>query len=67
MASDSWNAWAVPEKLPRIVAGSRISASAALIASTAWPSATPTGRLNERVTEGNCPEWLTLRGAVEVW
>src|SRR3954470_12696621 len=66
LASDSWKAWAVPAKLPRIVAGRLIRVSASLIASTAWPRATPGGRLKEIVTDGNWPEWLTVRGAVEV-
>jgi hypothetical protein len=66
LASDSWKACAVPAKLPRMVAGSRISVSASWIASTACPSATPAGRLKEMVTDGNWPEWLMLRGAVEV-
>jgi hypothetical protein len=37
-----------------------------LIASTASPRATPGGRLNEIVTDGNWPEWLMLRGAVDI-
>ena len=41
------------------VAGTRSSRSIAWIASTAWPSATPGARLNDSVTAGNWPWWLT--------
>ncbi len=55
LASDDWKAWAVPWKLPRMPAGSRMSASARLTASMAVPSATPSGRLKEIVTDGELP------------
>ena len=45
----------MPWKLPSSDSGLPICVSAALIASTAWPSATPCGRLNDSVTAGN---WL---------
>ena len=45
------------------VCSSRI---AALMASTAWPSATPWARLNEIVTAGNWLWWLIDSGAVLV-
>ena len=53
--SDAWKAWAVPWKLPWMLPGTRIPASARSMAVTASPSATPVGRLNEKVTDGNCP------------
>ena len=39
---------------------------ASSIFSTASPRAPPGGRLNETVTEGNWPEWLTAKGPVLV-
>ena len=51
--SESWNACAVPWNVPRMPAGSLISASACEIASTASPRAIPGARLNEIVTDGN--------------
>ena len=41
--------------MPATVIGTPICRIAALIASTAWPSAAPGARLNEIVTAGN---WL---------
>ncbi len=37
---------------------------AASMASMAWPSDTPGARLNDSVTHGNCPWWLTDSGSV---
>ena len=51
---ESWNALAVPWKLPRIVDGTPIRASALSIAIVAWPSDVPSGRLNEIVVATNC-------------
>ncbi len=65
LLSESWNALAVPWKLARIAAGKWIFSLACSIRVTASPSALPSGRLNESVTAGNCPWWLTLSGAVE--
>jgi hypothetical protein len=44
-----------------MVAG-KVSRAKLLIVSTASPSATPSRRLNDIVTEGSCPEWFTERG-----
>ena len=60
--SDSWNTCAVPWKLVVICAGRLESRSICWIASTAWPSAVPGARLNEIVTEGCWPWWLTRSG-----
>ena len=38
------------------------SAAAAVMASTASPSATPARRLNVKVTDGNCDWWVTWSG-----
>ena len=54
LASASRNTCAVPEKLPRTVAGIPSSAVFASTASTASPSDTPGARLNDTVAEGNC-------------
>src|SRR5438552_18458003 len=59
--SESWNACAVPWKLVVTVEGS-VAAANAWIADTASPNATPGLRLNEIVTDGNWPVWLTLSG-----
>ena len=58
LVSDDWNACALPWKLVGSEAGLPISCSTCWIASTASPSATPGGRLNEIVTDGNWPWWL---------
>ena len=60
--SESWNTCAVPWKPVVIVAGSRSSRSSFWIASTAWPSEKPGARLNEIVTAGCWPWWLTCSG-----
>ena len=62
MDSDDWNACAVPWKVPCTVIGTPICRTAALIASTAWPSAAPCARLNEIVTAGNWLWWLIDSG-----
>src|SRR5262252_657833 len=62
-ASAAWKTCAVPLKLARTDKGSPISRSATRIAVTAWPSAASGARLNESVTEGNCPWWLMASGA----
>jgi len=51
----------VPENCVVTPAGRSRSASACT-SSVAAPSATPGFRLNDRVTEGICPEWLTATG-----
>ena len=62
---ESWNACAVPWKLVAIVAGSSARAAASTCA-TASPSATPGRRLNESVTDGSWPVWLTDSGPTPV-
>src|SRR5262249_22613789 len=62
LASDAWNAWAVPWKLARCDGGGPMSRSVARMARTAWPSDTPGARLNDSVTAENCPWWLMARG-----
>src|SRR5690348_18020633 len=49
-------------KEPSSVIGVFSSACMSLIRSTASPSATPGARLNESVTAGNWPWWLTVSG-----
>ena len=58
---ESWNACAVPWKLPDTVPGS-VSRAASCTRATASPSATPGRRLNDSVTDGSCPVWLTDSG-----
>src|SRR5204862_7831038 len=55
LASEAWKACAVPWKLARMLAGRPISRSAASMAVTASPRATPGARLKERVTAGELP------------
>ena len=64
MASEAWKAWAVPVKLPWMVAGRPISCWALSMAVDGVAQRTPGGRLNEIVTEGNWPWWLTDSGGV---
>src|ERR1700722_18751570 len=52
--SEDWKACAAPWKLIPKLAGSSISLSAELIASTAPPREAPGARLNEIVVTGNC-------------
>ncbi len=61
LLSDAWKAWAAPAKLPCTLCGRPRSCIAALIATTASPSATPGARLNDSVTDGNWPWWFTAR------
>ena len=42
----------------------RSSRAACWMIWVAWPSETPGARLNEIVTHGNCPWWLTERGVL---
>ena len=60
--SDAWNAWAVPWKDALMVAGTCISCIAFSITSMPSDSDSPARRSNERVTDGSCPRWLTLKG-----
>ena len=60
---EAWNACAVPWKLVVIVAGSQVSRRRVSTPSTASPSGTPGLRLNEIVTDGSWPEWLTRQRA----
>ena len=56
-----WNTCAVPEKPVEMPAGS-VRAASCDTATDACPSATPGRRLNDIVTDGTCPEWLTAVG-----
>ncbi len=58
---DSWNFCAVPWKLPCIVAGMPLCATAFSTAAAASESGTLGERLNEIVMAGNKPWWLTLK------
>jgi len=49
-----------------MLAGSSTSRSTSWIARVAWPRDTPGARLNEIVTAGNWPWWLTDSGAAPV-
>ncbi len=62
--SEAWKASAAPWKLVTVEAGMPISASAALMASTALPSEAPLARLKDTVAAGNWPMWFTTSGAV---
>src|SRR5580692_10886838 len=62
LASDDWNAWAVPWKLASMLAGMPRSWVTLLISSTAAPRDAPGARLNERVTTGNWLWWLMVIG-----
>ncbi len=55
VCSEFWNACALPWKLPLIVMGSRSCRMASSISFTAGPSDAPGRKLNETVTDGNCP------------
>src|ERR1700740_777800 len=61
LASDAWNACALPWKLPIKVAGAPSRDSAFWIAVVAWPSAAPDARLKDRVTDGYMLWWLIDR------
>ena len=58
---EDWNAWAVPWKVAAMVAGNVARASFST-SSVAGPRDTPGARLNESVTDGTWPEWLTVIG-----
>src|SRR3989454_5272076 len=61
-----WNAWAVPPNEVVTLEGSTWRATRCTSA-TAVPSDTFGWRSNEIVTDGSCPEWLTVSGpTVEV-
>ena len=64
MASEAWKAWAVPWKLAVTAAGMLTSRSAAWMFCTASLRAMPGARLNDSVTDGKNPWWLTARGVV---
>ncbi|KAG1433957.1 hypothetical protein G6F55_014626 [Rhizopus delemar] len=61
LVSEFWNASAAPWNRVSTPAGKPISASAAMMASTALDSDAPGARLNEMVTAGNWPWWLIDR------
>ena len=54
----------MPEKLAATVLG-KTSAETCRTAANAGPSDTPGARLNDTVTDGNCPEWFTVTGPTE--
>ncbi|MCY1370361.1 hypothetical protein D9M71_543030 [compost metagenome] len=62
LASELWNAWAAPWKLPLMAVGMPMSALAWLSMITASPSATPGARLNDRLAAGNIPSWAMDSG-----
>src|SRR5215813_2156306 len=63
-AKEAWNADAAPWNVAWILAGRPISFRAWFTALTASPNEVPGATLNERVTTGNWPRWLTLIGPV---
>ena len=60
--SDDWNACALPWNVPMTEPGMPMSRAACVMASTAWPSATPGRRLKPSVTDGNWPWCVTESG-----
>ena len=65
LASEVWKAAAVPWKLASMVGGKLMARCALLIASVAWPKDTLGARLNDNVTAGYWPWWLTAKGVLE--
>ena len=63
--SESWNTCAVPWKPVVIVAGRLASRATSSIATVASPIANPGARLNEIVTAGCWPWWLTSNGPTD--
>src|SRR3954464_6584796 len=63
--NDDSNACAVPWNIVEIVAGT-VAAATCRIWVTASPSARPGLRLNEIVTDGSWPVWLTNNGPASV-
>ena len=51
----------MPEKLVVMLDG-RVCCATCWTWATAVPMATPSRRSNEMVTDGSCPEWLTVSG-----
>src|SRR5258708_34029225 len=66
LAGDWLNACALPTKSECTLEGMAMRACAAWIAVTASPSDSPSARLYEIVTAGNCPWGLVTSGAVGV-
>src|SRR5262249_62061727 len=62
LASDAWKACAVPWKLAWMEGGMFICRSAACMRVTASPRDTPGARLNDSVTAGKKPWWVTASG-----
>src|SRR3546814_17670739 len=54
--SESWYACALPWNVPVTAPGIPISSADCLIASPAWPRATPGARLKDKVTDGKRSE-----------
>ena len=63
VASESWNAFALPVNVVVSPAGIPSERSLFLIAVTACPRDAPGARLKESVTAGNWPSWFTVSGA----
>src|SRR6202142_1891369 len=64
VARDCWYACRVPAKNPLMVDGNPILFCMSLIASVASLRERPGARLNDTVTEGKTPVWLTWMGVV---
>ena len=64
LASEAWNAAAVPWNAVWMLAGMPICFCACSIALTASPSEDAGRELKESVTAGNWPWWLTISGVV---
>src|SRR5271168_1239519 len=64
LATDDWNAAAVPCNAVVKLIGRATSFSAFWIASTAAPSEMPGAVLKETVVAGNCPKCVTRSGPV---
>ncbi len=63
LVSEAWKAWAVPWKLPRMLAGSPSFWVVASMACTASPREAPGARLNDRVVAGKLPLVADDQGA----
>ncbi len=64
LESESWNARAVPWKLPCTVVGTPMRFMASWICCVAADSEAPGARLNESVLAANWPWWLTASGVL---
>src|SRR6266404_9206985 len=62
LASEVWEACAVPWKVVFSVSGTFISTEARRTSAMAWLSDTPGRKSNDRLTEGSWPRWVTVSG-----